>query len=902
MSNTRSQGIVVILIVTILSSIGHAGVLHVPIDYTGIQRAIDASTNGDVILVSPGLYNENVNFKGKAITLSSTNPADPNVVNSTVIHAVGNGSTVTFARGETSRSVLAGFTITGGYGTVNAAYGSSTYWGAGIYCYRSSPTILGNVITANSAPNSGTVFGYGCGIGCIESDASITRNLITANSGYAGGGIVTELGNARIADNLICSNSATFGGGIVLFSGGQVFNNTLVGNGAQFAGHVYASSDADGQCVISGNILCHATNGGGIYVSSQDHRTVTGFNDVWNNMGGDYLGGSTQTGLNGNISQNPQFVDIGNGDYRLLDASPCINAGDPHFQPAPGESDFYGNARIYARRVDIGASEYFDNFRPLAHAGPDQLVGVTRLPVLITLDGSGSSDPNGTALSYHWTQVGGPPGSFIDAGAAKPTFNVLELGMYTFELVVNNGSFNSFADTVQVTVKNDAPTADAGDDQMHSELGGAGSITLDGSRSFDPENAVLSYQWKQISGWKVRLSDPNAVKTTFPYPWPGIYLFELVVNDGTQDSKPDVVAIVVGPNHAPVADAGLPRYAAAGGSVTLDGTGSYDPDGYGTLRYQWKQISGPTATITGADTSTPLVNGFAPRTTNQTCVFELVVSDGYLVSLPSSVRVTIVKNFGTNVLKLTNPPFNPARPTIVAFGGGNCDTGSGMSFGGTWEEQANWLTVNSYGSPYARYGDMLIVYLSSVAPDYRQPIQTMGWSTGNQPAMEAAWYVNATYKDARYAINRVSLLDAVCGSLALRVSQFHSNSVAGEQCWVDNYISNDSRYSQASFIPGALNVVCSPARDHYYPVERYSSSSLDYDNGGLTAFAYLSLIGRGKNYQLNTTSKKYYFKIDSAESIVFFNQASYPGKILAQVQLTGPADGETLDAKGAVLG
>ena len=86
------------------------------------------------------------------------------------------------------------------------------------------------------------------------------------------------------------------------------------------------------------------------------------------------------------------------------------------------------------------------------------------------------------------------------------------------------------------------------------------SITLDGSRSFDPENVALSYHWTQISGWKVQLSDPNAVNPTFMHPWPGTYVFELVVNDGLQDSQPDAVAIVIGPNHAPVANAGPSRY------------------------------------------------------------------------------------------------------------------------------------------------------------------------------------------------------------------------------------------------------------------------------------------------------------------------------------------------------
>jgi len=76
---------------------------------------------------------------------------------------------------------------------------------------------------------------------------------------------------------------------------------------------------------------------------------------------------------------------------------------------------------------------------------------------------------------------------------------------------------------------------------------------------------------------------------------------------------------------------------------------------------------------------------------------------------------------------------------------------------------------------------------------------------------------------------------------------------------------------------------------------------LEYENGGLTAFAYLSVIGAGKNYQLNTASNKYTFKIDATESVVFYNQSLYPGKILAPVQLTGPADGSIFDPIGEVL-
>lgn len=897
----RLDWVIVIGLFGLLSLPVKGAVRGVPSDYPSIQKAIDASQNGDTVVVSPGVYNESISFRRRAITLTSTDPRDPAMVRNTVIRAVANRSAVTFAAGEKSNSVITGFTITGGYGTSNNIGGASIYYGAGIYCFRSSPTIVGNIITGNAGPTEPNRSGYGAGIGLIESDAVIMRNWIAANSGFAGGGIMMVLGRAKVANNVIVSNSAVIGGGIMMQQGGRLENNTLVGNGAQVAGNAYAISDSSGQCVVTGNIVGHSTEGGGLRLEPGDATTRVSFNNLWSNRGGDDPGGSDLIGRDGNIALDPQFVDATTGDFRLRDISPCINAGDPGFQPVAEEIDFYGGSRLYARRVDIGAVEYSDTLRPLANAGPDRVIGVTSVPFSITLDGSGSSDPNGVALSYHWQQLSGPSGSLIEPSAIQPTFRVLALGTYVFSLVVNNGGFTSFTDTVEIITKNDPPTAKAGSDQTITNLSENTVISLDGTRSFDPENAALRYHWQQIGGWRIELSDTNAPQPTLLHPWPGRYQFSLVVDDGMKQSEPDVIVVGIGANQAPVADAGEPRYF-AGGLVTLDGSRSYDPDGYGTLTYQWRQISGPTGTTSDATAVMPVFSGFVSRTTNQTCLFELIVSDGYLVSAPSLTKVTVLANFGTNALRLVNPPFDPTKPTILAFGGGDCVTGGGMAFGGVWEEQANWLTVSSYAAPFHRYGDMLIAYLSSVAPDYRQAIQTMGHSTGNMPAMEAARHVNATYKDSRYAVNRVSLLDAVCGSLASLVTSFHTNRIADEQCWVDNYVSYDANYPAATVIPGTLNVVCRPPRSHSYPPIRYRSSSLDYETNGLSAFAYLSVIGAGRNYQLNTAVQKYYLAIEADESLTFFNKAQFPGQILAPVTLTGPADGSILPSSGATFG
>ncbi|MCD6386466.1 hypothetical protein J7M23_11915, partial [Candidatus Sumerlaeota bacterium] len=93
--------------------------ISVPDDYPTIQSAIDASTEGDEIIVSPGRYYEHINFNGKNIILRSTDPTSPTIVASTIIDGTHISSVVTFSGSESTSCVLSGFTITHG----NAPYG-----------------------------------------------------------------------------------------------------------------------------------------------------------------------------------------------------------------------------------------------------------------------------------------------------------------------------------------------------------------------------------------------------------------------------------------------------------------------------------------------------------------------------------------------------------------------------------------------------------------------------------------------------------------------------------------------------------------------------------------------------------------------------------------------------------
>ncbi len=147
-----------------------AATINVPADYPTIQEAINAAINFDTVLVGAGTYIENINFKGKAITVKSVyGPA------STIIDGNKKDSVVKFSSGENIFSVLDGFTITNGLATD----------GGGIYCNSSFPTITNCTISGNSA-------NVGGGICCYYSYPTITNCTISgnsANSATQGGGI-----------------------------------------------------------------------------------------------------------------------------------------------------------------------------------------------------------------------------------------------------------------------------------------------------------------------------------------------------------------------------------------------------------------------------------------------------------------------------------------------------------------------------------------------------------------------------------------------------------------------------------------------------------------------------------------------------------------------------------------
>ncbi|MHC4105855.1 MAG: PKD domain-containing protein, partial [Planctomycetota bacterium] len=371
-------------------------------------------------------------------------------------------------------------------------------------------------------------------------------------------------------------------------------------------------------------------------------------------------------------------------------------------------------------------------------------------------------------------------------------------------------------------------------------------------------------------------------------------------------------------NQAPIADGGADRYA-GNEPLVLDGRRSFDPDSSGIAGYSWRQVSGPEAVITDANTARPSIS-FPRSHYVQRCRFELVVSDGELDSEPDSVDVTVVPAWGPEIERLyqLNPPFDPNKPTFVAFGGGyGCDYGGASGSSDNWDDKANVITFDEYYSYYSNhYGDKLIVYLSEVAPDYREPIQTIGFSAGNKPAIKIARYMNRTYSDGRYAVNRVTFLDEAsryCNNeIPGDVSVFLANPVEDEQCWVDTYIAETGQYNSE-----VLNVRFPPY--HGIPPSWYRRS-LDADswiggdiyNGGITAGEFISVIGPGKNLHLAVEHLgQYYFEWsgkgpndvwdDEPDTLLFYNEPCFPGRLPEPVVLVGPGDGSFVDSNGTIL-
>ncbi len=313
-------------------------IYSVPKDYSTIQEAIDGAAAGSVIIIEPGTYYENIDFKGKELTLKSTNPDDYAIVESTIIDGGGKGSTVSIRNGEGQGATLLGLHITGGSGGRESfdfdengtLTNANEYLGGGILIMNgSAPTITQCIIRENHSTEAETGEGAGGGITIVaNSSATISANLIDSNESDVGGGIVVAYNSSAVVrDNTISNNRSPSTGNADNFSGGvfviynstaTVENNTITANTSPYnVGGVMVMFNS--VVTVKGNTI--TLNSGqsascGVFVAGESDATIEN-NRINNNESAEMCGGvivseaSTATVRNNNIDDNKAEISGG---------------------------------------------------------------------------------------------------------------------------------------------------------------------------------------------------------------------------------------------------------------------------------------------------------------------------------------------------------------------------------------------------------------------------------------------------------------------------------------------------------------------------------------------------------------------------------------------------------------
>ncbi|MDF1545430.1 MAG: thrombospondin type 3 repeat-containing protein [bacterium] len=299
-------------------------VLRVPSEYPTIQAAVDAAIDRDTVLVSPGVYNENVDCVSKSIMIKST--GGPSVTYVTAADP----TLVTFRFLSSFeydlRAGVSGFDISGS----NAA---------GIRVLSRSILIENNVIHDNQSDYKDS----GGGIDLSQTrNSMVTGNIIrnnqAASSGY-GGAILVETGHDdTLAYNLAFDNTGYGDIRVLRCHRTVIFNNTVV-NATSIGIYLQYSYNHN----VRNNIV---SGGSVIGIRMYNANGTVDYNCTFDtpiSIDGDTAG----TGAF-NIVADPQFQNPTNSDFRLGATSPCINAGDP--DPIYNDPD--------GTRNDMGYSPY----------------------------------------------------------------------------------------------------------------------------------------------------------------------------------------------------------------------------------------------------------------------------------------------------------------------------------------------------------------------------------------------------------------------------------------------------------------------------------------------------------------------------------------------------------------
>lgn len=337
-----------------------------------------------------------------------------------------------------------------------------------------------------------------------------------------------------------------------------------------------------------------------------------------------------------------QFFAFPGASAPTLDVSDPIR---PTFIASTGRYELRLTVRdpLGAQSTDTVAidTEPAPNTKPTANAGGNQSVP---LGATVTVSGLGSSDPEGTPLSYRWSMLSQPAGSSVvlpNPGPGTITFVAARAGTYQVQLVVGDGEFDSDPAVVSISTTNTPPIAVA---LAPTDVTQGAVVALDGRGSSDADGDGLTYQWA-IVGQPGAPPAPVIANAVFPQASfvaerVGTYSVQLTVTDDDNVSASDTVSIRVAPpaNRPPVAGSDVATTAEDTPVVIDVLANDTDPDAGDTLT-----VTGVSALANGSASTDGTRVTFTPAANfnGGPIVFTYTVADGRGASATGTISVTV---------------------------------------------------------------------------------------------------------------------------------------------------------------------------------------------------------------------------------------------------------------------